>query len=79
MKSITANLVSAMNLTNDSRKIFNFYSGHEETITALMNALGNYNGENPSYAGTLILELRNKGKDNFILVSTYSSNIRIQI
>ncbi|KAK7580583.1 hypothetical protein V9T40_001212 [Parthenolecanium corni] len=68
MKSITADFVSAKNLTNDFRKIFHFYSGHDETVALIMNVLGNYNGISPLYGSALILELRNKGKDNYIVI-----------
>lgn len=68
MKSIILDMESAKNLTNDSRKIFHFYSGHDTTIAAMMYVLGNYNQVNPPFGSALILEIRNKGNDNFIVV-----------
>lgn len=59
---------SAKNLTNDFRKIFHFYGGHDLTIVSIMYAFGNYNGVNPPFGSVLVLEMRNKGKDNFIVV-----------
>lgn len=69
MKSIVADLVLAKNETNTSRKVFHFYSGHDTTIVAVMNVLGKYNGKLPPYGSALMLELRTKGKDSFVLVS----------
>ena len=51
------------------KKIFQFYSGHDTTITALMNTLGIFNGFQPPFSSSLMIELRRKNDQHIVTVS----------
>lgn len=55
---------------NEFKKIFQFYSGHDTTITALMNTLGIFNGLQPPFSSALIIELRRKDDQHIVTVSS---------
>lgn len=69
LKSIIADMKLNRNRQNNSTRKFHFYSGHDNSISSMMYALGNYEGVNPPYCSALIFELRKKGNKNFIVVS----------
>lgn len=71
LKSITADMKLNKNPLNNSTKKFHFYGGHDNSISSMMYALGNYNEVNPPYCAALIFELRKKGNKNFIVVSIF--------
>lgn len=50
---------------------FHFYSGHDLTVSVLLNTLGVFNGFAPPYCAAVIVELREKDSDYFVTVSMF--------
>lgn len=68
LKVITESMVKKQK--DKSTQIFHFYSGHDNTLIYIMNALKIFNNIWPPYRSCLVFELREKRNAKFVTVTT---------
>jgi acid phosphatase len=74
-----AEMLSTFNglMNGTSTQKWSFYSAHDTTLVGFLTAIGNFNGNNPPFASTLVFTLEQEG--NLFFVNTTYNDVQLLV